>query len=69
MLCCDGWTLTVVSGVLAQLQNQLPQDPEESVFEVWVQAMVVKAPPKYGERFATSLERFAALVVEIVVVL
>jgi hypothetical protein len=26
--------------------------------------MVVEAPPKYGERFATSLEQFGLLVVE-----
>jgi hypothetical protein len=31
--------------------------------------MVVKAAPEYGERFGTSLECFAALVVEIVAVL
>ena len=39
-------------------------DPQESVLGVWTQAMVVKAPPKYGERFATSLEWFGLLVVK-----
>ena len=41
--------------VLAQLQNQCPQDPPGAVFEVWTEVMFVKAPPEYGERFATSL--------------
>ncbi len=48
-------------GVLAQLQNQHPQ---EAIFEVWAQAVVVKVHPKCAERFATSLEWFGSLVVE-----
>jgi hypothetical protein len=42
-------------GVLAQLQNQRPQDPQEGIYEVWAQATVVKAAFKYAERFAASL--------------
>ena len=48
-MCPSKWQL----GVLAQLQVQVCQDPWESVFGVWTQAMVLQAPPKYGERFAT----------------
>ena len=43
-------------GVLAQLQNQRPHDPQGALFAVWTQEKIVKAPPEYGERFATSLE-------------
>ena len=39
-------------------------DSQESVLGVGTQAMVVKAPPRYGERFATSLEWFGLLVVK-----
>ena len=39
-------------------------DSQESVLGVGTQAMVVKAPSKYGERFATSLEWFGLLVVK-----
>ena len=47
-----------------QLRVQVTQDPQEAVFDVWTQAMVVKTPPTYRERFATSLELFGLLVVE-----
>jgi hypothetical protein len=42
--------------VLAQLQLQVPSDPQETVFGVWTQAMVVKATLEYGERFSKGLE-------------
>ena len=46
------------------MQNQVEVDPQEAVFEVWTQARVAKAHPKYGERFAKSLEWFGLLVVK-----
>ena len=51
-------------GVLAQLQVQVRQDPQESVFGLLAQAMVLKPSPRYGERFAACLARFAFSVVE-----
>ena len=39
-------------------------DSQESVLGVWTQTMVVKAPTRYGERFATSLEWSGLLVVD-----
>ena len=51
-------------GVLAQLQVQVRQDPQKSVFGLWAQAMVLKPSPRYGERFAACLARFAIPVVE-----
>ena len=43
---------------------QVGSDPQESVLGVWTQAMVVKAPPRYGERFAPRLEWFGLLAVK-----
>ena len=51
--------------LLALLQVQVHQDPHESVFGVWTQAMVVKAPSRYVERFAKGLGCFGLLVVKI----
>ena len=51
-------------GVLAQLQVQVRQDPQESVFGLLAQAMVLKPSPRYGERFAACLTRFAIPAVE-----
>ena len=50
--------------MIAHLRVEVGQDPQEAFFVVGAQAMVVKAPSKYGERFATSLEWFGFLVVE-----
>ena len=50
--------------MLAHLRVQVGSDSQESVLGVGTQAMVVKAPSKYGERFATSLEWFGLLVVK-----
>ena len=47
-----------------QLQVPVSEDPQEAVFGVWNQAMVVKAPHKHGERFANLLEWFGLLVVK-----
>ena len=51
-------------GVLAQLQVQVRQDAQKSVFGLLAQAMVLKPSPRYGERFAACLARFAIPVVE-----
>jgi len=51
-------------GGYASLQNQVEVDPQEAVFEVSTQEMVVKEPPKYGERFSKSLAYFGLLVVK-----
>ncbi len=48
----------------AHLRVQVGSDPQKAIFGVWAQAMVVEAPFKYGEWFATSLEWFGLLVVE-----
>ncbi len=64
--CAERFIFVTLQGhlvVLAQLQNQCPQDPPGAVFEVWTEVMFVKAPPEYQERFATSLEWFGLLVV------
>ena len=50
--------------LLSLLQVQVHQDPHESVFGVWTQAMVVKAPSRYGERFARGFGCFGLLVVK-----
>ena len=55
------WQLGVL---LALLQVQVHQDPHESVFGVWTQTMVVKAPSRYTERFAKGFGWFGSLVVE-----
>ncbi len=51
--------------LLALLQVQVHQDPHESVVGVWTQAMVVKAPSRYVERYAKGLGCFGLLVVKI----
>ena len=50
--------------LLALLQVQVNQDPQDSVFGVWTQAMDFKAPSRYVERFAKGLECFGLLVVK-----
>jgi hypothetical protein len=60
LMCASKWQL----GVLAQLQVQVRQDPWEAVFGVWTQGIIVKAPSRYGEWFATRMEWFGWLVVK-----
>ena len=51
-------------GVLAQLQVQVRQDPQKSVFGLLAQAMVLKPSPRYGERFGKRIKCVALLVVK-----
>ena len=51
-------------GVLAQLQVQVRQGPQKSVFGLLAQAMVVKSSAWYGERFGKRIKRVALLVVK-----
>ncbi len=51
-------------GVLAQLQVQVRQDPQESAFGLLAQAMVVKPSAEYGERFGKRIKCVALLVVK-----
>ena len=51
-------------GVLAQLQVQVRQDSQKSVFGLLAQAIVLKPPARYGERFGKRIKCVALLVVK-----
>ena len=51
-------------GVPAQLQVQVRQGPQKSVFGLLGQAMVVKPSARYGERFGKRIKCVALLVVK-----
>jgi hypothetical protein len=51
-------------GALVQLQVQVRQDPQKSVFGLLAQAMVVKPSARYGERFGKRIKCVGLLVVK-----
>ena len=51
-------------GALTQLQVQVRQDPQKSVFGLLAQAMVLKSSPRYGKRYGKQMECVGMLVVK-----